>query len=111
MEIPDLLHLGCHEYTVNASEEAAEWLRQNERRGEAFPDKLLIRIDPAGPHTIIAETLLHEMLHICWDHAALNELDQLSQHEEHIVDALTPLILQLLRRNPDLADYLLEEKK
>ncbi|MBA3580613.1 MAG: hypothetical protein H0W42_11575 [Gemmatimonadaceae bacterium] len=110
MTIPSSLVLGPHLYKVDCSHDTALRLRADQRRGDSHADSLLIRLDPDCPHTIAAETLLHELLHMCWNQAAVNDIEGVEPHEEKIVAALSPLILELLRRNPDLADYLLKEE-
>ena len=60
----------------------------------------------AGP---MAETVLHEVLHACWDKTTLSLLPSTdSDVEEMIVKSLTPVLLDTLQRNPELVDYLLE---
>lgn len=64
-----------------------------------------ILMDPDQSEESAKETLVHELLHACWSLAALRVGDD----EERIVDALAPLVLEIVRRNPGTAAWLLEE--
>ena len=52
--------------------------------------------------------LLHEVLHELWQKADLRRFLSVKT-EELVIDALVPWLLDTLRRNPDLAAFLLEE--
>lgn len=62
----------------------------------------------------LRDTLLHELLHACCDLAAMqagggDAVFEDDDHEERCVRALTPWLLDALRRNPDLVTYLLAQ--
>jgi hypothetical protein len=61
--------------------------------------RLMLRDGMAGQQE--RDTLLHELLHAC---------GQVVGHEleEHEVAALTPVLLGVLRSNPDVVTYLME---
>lgn len=61
-----------------------------------------IDIRPAVALSFTQETLMHEALHAAFFAARLNP-----QNEEEVVNSLSPVLLDLLRRNPDLLNYLL----
>lgn len=50
-------------------------------------------------------TLLHEVLHACTEQVNLKDNDD----EETFVSRVSPLLLQVLRENPDLVAYLTRE--
>ena len=54
-----------------------------------------------------ADTVLHETLHACFTVAGISErmTDTLA---EETINALSPLLLDTLRRNPELVAYLLD---
>lgn len=109
MKIPGSLVLGAHVYEIRWDKDTARLLRDEDSRGDSRPDQLTIRIDTDRPHSAVAETLLHKALHCAWNHTALG-LD-LEEDEERIVTALSPLVIELLRRNPDVVAYLLADPK
>lgn len=49
-------------------------------------------------------TLLHEALHAVWSTTGLRQLD--NDLEEQVVVGLAPLLLDTLKRNPDLVAFL-----
>lgn len=105
MKVPGSLLLGAHVYEVRADKDTARLLRDEDSRGDSRPDQLIIRIDADRPHTAVAETLWHEAMHCAWNHTGLN-LGLEEDDEEKIVTAISPLLFELLRRNPDLVAYL-----
>lgn len=109
MKIPAEIRLGSHLYSVRCDTDTARLLRDEDAKGDSRPDHLIIRVDPDRPHTSLAETLLHEALHCVWHQTSLS-VDH-SEAEEVAVTALAPLILQLLRVNPDLVAFLTGDGK
>lgn len=107
MKVPKRLKLGAHVYEIRSDTDTARLLRDEEARGDSRPDHLIIRLDADRPHTSVAETLLHEALHCVWNQTSLTV--DLHDEEEKAVTALAPLLLQLMRRNPDLVAYLTAE--
>lgn len=105
MKLPATIHLGAHAFKVDASEEAGLLLHDESASGDSYPDRLLIRLDTNRPHTGIAETLLHELMHCVWAHTGL-KAHAVSDHEEQVIAAVAPPLLEALRRNPDLVAYL-----
>ncbi len=102
--LPAYVDIGPHRYTIDTSHETAMLLRDEGNNGDSRPDRHLLRLDTDRPHTAVAETLLHELLHCAWQHTSLR-VDHNSD-EERIVTALAPLILEALIRNPTLVAYL-----
>lgn len=103
---PSPIHIGPHAYEVRCDPDTASLLRDEHSRGDSRPDQLLIRLDTERPHTAVAETLLHEALHCVWHQTPLRTDGTLDDYEEAIVTALAPVLLGLLRHNPDLVGYL-----
>lgn len=101
---PPSIAVGVHRYSVATDAAVCEDLRSEVKRGTVDPDRLLIRVDVSAPFTLTADTLLHEILHACWNQTPLRERDE--DDEERTVTALTPLLLGVLRDNPDLVAYL-----
>lgn len=101
---PRRIRIGPHTYKVTVNE--GPRLRGEGRRGDCNPDQCRVAIDPDLPHTMAADSLLHELTHCAWSQSALRGSDALDDHEEAIVQALAPLLLALLRSNPKLVAYL-----
>lgn len=99
MNLPGYIDLGPHRIEVRTDEATARLLRDEQLRGKAHTSRALILLDPDGPESAVAESLLHELLHHCYDAASLAEGDD----QERIVASLATWLLEALRRNPDLA--------
>jgi hypothetical protein len=104
-KLPRTIQVGIHTYTVNKTKHAARKVRDDERHGDCNSNDLAIRIDTHRPSSVVAETLLHETLHACWNQAGLNEQHD-GDAEERAVVALAPLLLDVLQSNPTLIRYL-----
>lgn len=107
--IPDHITVGPHQVQVRHDHDTAQLLRGDGTRGDSRPDELIIRLDPERPHTGVAETLLHEVIHMAWHQTSLRCTPDLVDHEEPIVTALAPVLLGVLRANPQLVAYLTTE--
>ena len=77
-----------------------------EDRGSTFNETLSIALDGRLPASLLRETTLHEVLHAAWDQTPLKATGA-ADHEELVIDALAPMILEVLRRNPKLVAFLL----
>lgn len=110
---PTSLRVGYIDFTVEYLEEA-DW------EAQGFPDsdggqtngsqaRIVIR-QPEKQHEIhTKEILLHEILHAVFYSSGLTiegGLRQVEDIEEHVVGRLSPVLLQTLRDNPELAAYL-----
>lgn len=66
---------------------------------------------------VLRETLLHEVLHACTNSSMLwNTWDHMKDYEwnhaeEAIVGAMSPLALGMLRDNPEVLAYLLDDRE
>lgn len=77
------------------------------RIGECDIHELVIKLDPDLPPDQLAVTLLHEVLHGIW-YVGANLAGKVTQ--EDAIDALTPTLLDTLRRNPALVSAILTEE-
>ena len=109
--IPERLQIGPYRYSVEVSTEAID--AESVRSGAGLPGsmsgrhlpsqgKILLSEEPSPDYT--ADTLLHEVLHALMHACGLNLGDQ----EEDACLALSPILLDTLRRQPDLLAYLLD---
>lgn len=72
------------------------------RYGECDKANAVIRVDTTYGSIKAASTLLHEILHGCFDVAGIDEADS----EERTVTQLSNILTQVLRDNPHLVAYL-----
>lgn len=108
--LPSHVTVGPHRITVRADADTGRLLREEDSRGDSRPDQLLIRLDTDRPHTAVAETLLHEVLHIVWNQTSMRSSEACRDIEEAAVQALTPWLLGVLRDNPELVAYLTDDR-
>lgn len=105
MVIPHTIKIGPHVYTVvrKMVEEMPDAL------GDTDFDKNEIRIRKNLRKTKQAEVLLHELLHCCTypSFTGAYENDPKLDAEE-FVNAVAPVLLQVLKDNPKLVEYLTE---
>jgi len=103
MKPPSSVQVGPYKYRVIVSKMAiikANADAKDSRVGESDHSKQIITIDPKlGPDQLV-ETLLHEVLH------AVNQVGGRFLDEDDVL-RLSPLLLDTLRRNPELVEYLL----
>jgi hypothetical protein len=71
--------------------------------GECDRLNLEIRVREDLPLQQAQNTLLHEILHACWD---MHNLSSLEANEEHIICALTNSFQQVAQDNPHVIDWL-----
>ena len=72
--------------------------------GETHNEELRIEIREGLPPQLEKETLLHEILHAIFFTLGLKT----KMDEERIVETVSPILLDVIRRNPDLKMYLFE---
>lgn len=110
VSIPTQITVGPHTYFVDTSVLTGRSLLDERALGDTFFEELIIRVDKNYPYTVVAETLLHELLHVIWGQTSLmSSLDSIT--EECVVKAFSPLLLNLLRTNPDVVAYLVANQK
>jgi hypothetical protein len=106
--MPDEITVGPFTYTVSDDRhdvDRASFEEKDQLLGGCHHTSLRIVIEPDQHPAVAAETLLHEVLHCCTQVAGL--LDELGERrEEQVVRRLAPLLLDVLRRNPDLVAWL-----
>lgn len=106
--MPKRIHIGSLTYRVTtdkASVDAACREEGTDLYGRTHHGRLTIALDPTTTDPKQREVLLHEALHCLTEKAGITaELG--AQQEEKLVDRIAPLLLDLLRTNPALVDYL-----
>ena len=100
MTAPARLRIGAQWWQVRRAKLDGD----RQKYGETDERRLRITLAPwVGPGQA-RDTLLHEVLHAIWSQTAL---DQDEDEQERIVRSFTPWLLQVLRDNPELVEFLL----
>lgn len=107
MKPPKVIHVGPIRYAVVFAEHAIAVVE----RGDADrlyahhdPRKQQITVDPDQGPDQLADSLLHEVLHAC---VAVTGIDEtLGDKEETVVRSLSTCLLDVIRRNPRLVEWL-----
>lgn len=74
--------------------------------GACDMESMSIAVDPGKHEDYARATLLHEILHACI-RSSDPTLDD--EHEETVVAAMTGPLLSMLRDNPDIVEYLMDD--
>ena len=108
MKAPARIKVASHVYAVVTGPVGATAARHAETRGSTIADDLTIVLAGDLPRSRQRETLLHEVLHACWDESALRSHEDACKLEELVVTALSQTLVDVLRRNPKLVAFLTE---
>lgn len=106
--IPESVHVHPFDYTI--STDRTELLeaclaQETDLAGQADHKRLRILLDEEAAPAYVAEVLVHETLHAMMTVSGLlSEIG--ADEEERIVNRLAPVLLALIRDNPDLLAYL-----
>lgn len=104
-KLPESIDVGPFTYTVVTDElDVLRTCVSEHKELLGFHDEKALRIvvDPSQAPGQQRDTLLHELLHAV---AAMTGAD-LGDNEEKVVRRLSPALLDLLRRNPNLVRFL-----
>lgn len=71
---------------------------------ESYNETISIQEGLKGP--VLADTLVHELLHAIWNHQGTGDVQGLARHEEFLVNTLSTGLIQVLHDNPDLLTYI-----
>lgn len=109
---PAKITIGSHEWTVKCDH--ASWSKQTFEQAEAPPlgycdiHTLTIYLQPNQAPSLMQETLVHELLHACHALAGYDDAGKKANIEK-FVTRTSPFLFDLVRRNPDLLEYLLDD--
>ena len=99
MNIPDKVKIGGFDFQV---------IRETPQINDAgfiglckFDD-LRISLADKYPKPRTEECFLHEMLHACFHNASLDSVKEIANNEEHIIDALSNQLYQVIKDNPKI---------
>lgn len=110
MPLPTSVQIGPYRYRISADADehrrvAAE-LERNGLAGTADHKHQLITLDADAGMDQQRDTLLHEILHGC---CMVAQAQKEKLREEEWICLVTPTLLDTLRRNPEVAAWLLAE--
>lgn len=104
--LPEEIVVGPYTYKVELSQQqinAASVEKEEHLIGSAQHVAQRIVLRPDMGADVTADTLLHEVLHCCFNQG---NVFSTSKEEEEAVNFLACILLDTLRRNPGLVDYL-----
>jgi hypothetical protein len=110
-QLPDHVDVGPFRYTITSDEltrHRAQEVAQTIILGETDHDRLTIILNETMQPGLARETLMHECLHVVTEVCGLRRKWG-NAKDERIIRRLSPLLLELLRRNPDIVSYLMGE--
>ena len=107
--LPDHVQVGPMRYTL-AVNQAAINTEGHEAFGRTHHKAQTIQLAEGQGADQEADTVLHETLHACFAISGIGASVSTAE-EERIVAAISPLLLDTLRRNPELVAYLLGEAR
>ena len=109
--LPSSVTVGPYRYSIQVDRARLADLNRRQdgshghQVGETDHVTLEITMDPHLPLDLLKETLLHEVIHCIWSTVNLR---QRKLNEEDVIGSLVPTLLDTLRRNPTLVEYLLK---
>lgn len=77
--------------------------------GKTYHHKQTIYVDCSQASDMMADTVLHEVLHCLWGLTSLS-IEWSEKKEERYTRLLSPILLDVMRSNPQLVDYLMQRK-
>jgi hypothetical protein len=97
-KMPMTIKVGAHTYTVLRKSKA----QMGEDAGTCDYTMLQFAIRRLVRRSLVQETLLHEVLHAC----SYPTFADVTEEHEKLIEAISPVLLQVIQDNPDLIDYL-----
>ena len=79
-----------HRYVIE--EMSQQLFEDTEAYGDCSDDRRRIRVYCKTNHNIIRDTLLHEILHACWNMLGLSR----SEEEEKVVNSLSTILIGVM---------------
>lgn len=108
---PSSVAVGPFRYRVSLDSQEMLRMCRSQRTdllGNCDQRSLTILVEPDQAAGQMADTMMHEVLHAVVDMVGLGS-EWGSEKEEAVVTRLSPALLDVLRRNPELVAYLLDE--
>ena len=102
---PRRIKVGAFDYTVEHNPQALEDVGGDAALWNA---QLRIAVNKDQAPGYLRDSLLHELLHACYQQSGLYDPEK-KEYEERVVSHMTPRILDVLRANPRLVAWLTEK--
>lgn len=102
MDMPTKMRIGYRDYAVEVWPPNVACAAR--KYGECDSANSVIRIDTCYGPAVTAETLLHEVLHACYESGNIDGEDD----EERTVSAMSKQLAQVWRDNPDFVAFMSE---
>lgn len=100
MTVPKSIEIGASVWAVTIDATIDEL-------GTTTPRRTEIKVNPNQSPASMRDTVLHELLHaVCSESGMSHAMGVSDDDEERMIRILTPMLLQVLRRNPRLHTYL-----
>jgi hypothetical protein len=109
--LPTSIDIGPFRYTITIDELTRQRAQETDGckvLGQTDHDKLEMILDASQPIGLLRETLLHETLHLVTEISGVR-YDQGGDKEERLIRRLSPILLEVMRRNPDVVAYLMAD--
>lgn len=107
--LPKTIVVGPFDYTITVDTDAINVKQVEERSmlyGCTSRQRGEIHLHPDNSPSVMRETFLHEVLHTVTNVAGL-DAELATEDEERFVRRVSPILLDVLRRNPKAVQYLL----
>lgn len=100
VRLPKVIYVGPHDYDVQTK-------KHLDLLGETDNSNTAITLKARQSRTSMQDTILHEALHaIVFNSGLFKTLDLDNETEEKLVVTISPWILQLIKDNPELVQFL-----
>lgn len=105
MRLPKEILVGPHLYRIRMAKRDEIHLAHAGALGQCEASSTTIYVNPHMSDSQTADTLLHELLHAAFDQTSMRQGNM--GNEEEVVSALAPILLTMLRANPELVEVLI----
>jgi hypothetical protein len=102
MKLPSSIKVGCYDIAVHELKELESL--SHGIHGHYSDLEHCIRINKDLSPQVLANTLIHEVLHACWAYGALGA----EEEEEQVVTVLANVFTQVVQDNPELNKFILK---
>src|SRR3990167_3729461 len=104
MGLPKKIKAGGITYTLSRNSSTQDYLDAKNRWGETDHEKQTVVFSTKTTEERLAETFLHEVLHIALFNSVAIETSEL---EERVVGELSPHLYAIFKANPQILHYFL----
>lgn len=109
MNPPKRVRIGHATFDVKTDPSTQLDLADRNLAGESDGNRLTLKVNTAYPPGTVAETLLHEVLHMCLFVTGTDSLIE-DDVEERVIRPMAMALFGVLRDNPKLVTYLLNKE-